>query len=993
MRQATRRLLRSIFLGAALAVVGASAVIAGSIVAPSTSASVSAAEPAVLYIGARDTVATCCVNTFQFWFADIGTDLSVRFGIVNEENRAVEVVGFEPGAGVSIDPGDCSPGTSIPKGGRCHGELRVPYTESYEIGVQHRWTYRILTDLAGSPRELAVEGGWAPFEMQQPDLLRGSSDLGYAEVGEESSMTAVVEFAKKDHYDRVIATVTGVTVIGEDPDSFRVSLTSTWPSAMCDSVESFVICEVRVVGRPTHTGVNRATVRFSAIGRDGVERHADFDVSVTGAVGSLEVDGDRTMEIKDAPLYRTLSRRTITWRNTSDGLAVHVDRVQLRDLDPDADPFRVVFELEEDGCDRVTLDPGETCSVTIGIRTRSTTIDSVRLVPTTSASERDEATITVSTAPVGLLVDPEGAEPASIRFGDRPIGSRISKSVEIISLGTSSLTGIDWDLTGHGDLSVRDDSCADRTLAPATPDVASSCQLTVRFAPTGLGDRTATLVVSADGVDPVEVSLSGEGTEAMPLATPSQVTFGAMRNGTFRDASIVIGDRTPPFKVLSVRVTGGIETPEPIRSDCTGRTVGDEPCTLVVRYWAIRDDQWSRIEIETDLGTTISIPVTASLASDFSPLEVLDASDQNLPDPEYLSTWHGETVTARFWVTNVSSKKLRIGEAYIEDRTNHEGADAPEPIGWYAVASGSGCRNVYLEPGGTCVAKVSYTGDQSREGESDSQLVLRLDDGNYPVFLGGSTYPRSTFGIDAPEVVDLELEVATVGKGSVAARSVDAVVDQAGLAPDTTIAGVSPVVANATASGTARARWLKRVKPQTDTKDNVFEVQVRRGTGAWKTVQRSKLMSASISVGGPGTSVRVRSRNGGKVSRWLTASVAIGIVADQRQVPRGWKRVNDSASLGGYVVRNAKRGSKLSFRRSWTEVGVVARPSHSSTFEAWVDGRKVRTVTVTKKAGLRRAVVFQIGYVTKKIRRFEIRVRSGTLDVDGWIIKDRVPTP
>jgi hypothetical protein len=177
MNHAVRRLLRSIALAITFAVVTLSAAIATSIVAPSIALPVNAAGPEILYLGAKDTVATCCVNTFQFWYADIGTDLTVRFGIVNEEDRAVKVLGFEPGDGVSIDPGDCSPGTSIPRNGRCHGELRVPFSESYPTRTQHEWTYRILTDLSGTPHDLKVSGGWAPFEMREPDLQQGSSDL------------------------------------------------------------------------------------------------------------------------------------------------------------------------------------------------------------------------------------------------------------------------------------------------------------------------------------------------------------------------------------------------------------------------------------------------------------------------------------------------------------------------------------------------------------------------------------------------------------------------------------------------------------------------------------------------------------------------------------------------------------------------------------------------------------------------------------------------
>src|SRR5690349_21010981 len=137
MSHAIRHLMRSILVVAPFSVIAGLVV---SIAAPSATGVVRAANPDVVYVSASDTVATCCVNTFRFGFADLGTDLSSPLEIVNDQNGPVKVLGFEPSAGVAINSGACSPGTIIPKGARCRATLTVAFSDAYETRRQYDWT-------------------------------------------------------------------------------------------------------------------------------------------------------------------------------------------------------------------------------------------------------------------------------------------------------------------------------------------------------------------------------------------------------------------------------------------------------------------------------------------------------------------------------------------------------------------------------------------------------------------------------------------------------------------------------------------------------------------------------------------------------------------------------------------------------------------------------------------------------------------------------------
>jgi uncharacterized repeat protein (TIGR01451 family) len=127
-----------------------------------------------------------------------------------------------------------------------------------------------------------------------------------------------------------------------------------------------------------------------------------------------------------------------------------------------------------------------------------------------------------------------GVSPASLDFGDVPVGSpSASQQVTVtntaaagagdLHIGQLMTTGANASSFGLGA-----DQCSNTSLAPG-----ASCTLVVTFLPTARGAASATLQVPDDAADsPQSVALSGTGVGPVAEVTPSSIDFGAVAVGT-----------------------------------------------------------------------------------------------------------------------------------------------------------------------------------------------------------------------------------------------------------------------------------------------------------------------------------------------------------------------------------------------------------------------------------------------------------------------------
>jgi hypothetical protein len=159
---------------------------------------------------------------------------------------------------------------------------------------------------------------------------------------------------------------------------------------------------------------------------------------------------------------------------------------------------------------------------------------------------------TTGTAPAVTL------SPPSLAFGNQPVSSTsAAQSVTVTNSGSAALTISSITLAGTnpGDYA-QTNTCP---TGSTTLAAGSSCTISVTFAPTATGSRTASISIadSASG-SPHTVSLSGTGTAPGVTLNPTSLTFGNQPQSTTSAAQSVTltNTGTAPLTISSISVGG-----------------------------------------------------------------------------------------------------------------------------------------------------------------------------------------------------------------------------------------------------------------------------------------------------------------------------------------------------------------------------------------------------------------------------------------------------
>jgi hypothetical protein len=328
----------------------------------------------------------------------------------------------------------------------------------------------------------------------------------------------------------------------------------------------------------------------SSIGKaflDGTSPDPGFIPGADGACG-VAVDRDRALAsltptshdfggdlVSGPPVTQTF-----TLSNSPD-TSVTLDPDVPGLLGPNADQFSITGGTCTPG---LTLAPGDSCTIEVSFDPTSLGGKSASLV--VDSNDPDKA---VKADLFGTGTDPnETVSPASLPFGSRLVGTQSPAQTVTLtngpgasapdSIGQATLTGID-----SGQFDIVTDGCSNTSLA-----IGASCQISVRFAPTGNGDALTSLSIpSDDPTSPATVALSGTGTAPDERVIPGSLDFGGQAVGSMSSTQSIevanTADGTGPLLVGQVSLAG---TGYDLVSDgCSGQSVspGDE-CQIGVRF-------------------------------------------------------------------------------------------------------------------------------------------------------------------------------------------------------------------------------------------------------------------------------------------------------------------------------------------------------------------------------------------------------------------------
>jgi hypothetical protein len=229
-------------------------------------------------------------------------------------------------------------------------------------------------------------------------------------------------------------------------------------------------------------------------------------------------------------------------------------------------------------------------------------------------------------------------EPGALAFADVPLGTAASQSIELTSPGAAMEVGGAY-VRGTNRTDFVHTLCDVRAIGPGQP-----CRIDVSFQPSGLGPRTAELVVIVSGAEQT-IPLTGSGqlpeASGLPIAvTPASLDFASVPLG-MPGRLIVRNESTASVEVATV-VTSPTGGPFAIAlNGCAGLSLAPgTTCAIDVRYTPVASGPDAGIvSITVDDGDPVEVALAGpGLAPSPSPSPSPSPTPTPTPKPTPTST-------------------------------------------------------------------------------------------------------------------------------------------------------------------------------------------------------------------------------------------------------------------------------------------------------------------------------------------------------------------
>ena len=248
-----------------------------------------------------------------------------------------------------------------------------------------------------------------------------------------------------------------------------------------------------------------------------------------------------------------------------------------------------------------------------------------------SSGSAQPAIVTNGTV-AGALVPKLTPEPyGGVACGNVPVGTTAGPCSNVASLfysfalingsaGTVTInlsTGVVYEGPGAGDYTLDAHFCQGYSTGTITMTAGYQCTMEVSFTPSAVGDRSATMTITASDSSSTVISLTGTGSPTF-TATPGSLSFGDTTLGTFASDSFVltnVGTSTETIDLssndLSFTGPGADDYQLTPSSNCPGdgrSTVilnSGGACTLNVNFYpGALGDRSAAMVIKGNIGTT-----------------------------------------------------------------------------------------------------------------------------------------------------------------------------------------------------------------------------------------------------------------------------------------------------------------------------------------------------------------------------------------------------
>lgn len=322
------------------------------------------------------------------------------------------------------------------------------------------------------------------------------------------------------------------------------------------------------------------------------------------------------------------------------------------------------YQLVSDSCSNQSLDAGSTCSVTVAFA--PSVAGDFPSVLTVEASPGGSASATLSGT--GIEAAQLSITPLSHDFGPVVAGTTsLPATFQVQNLGSASTGTIEASLSGAhpGQFTILTTAtgCQGKTLAGG-----ETCAIEVVFEPTGSGDRTATLDVSASPGGAVSASLAGRG------VSPAQLSI----NPTSHDFGDVAVNQLVSF-TFTVTNVGGVSTgvvdvtspaqpfSVPAGQDfCSGSTLApNASCGFDVVFAPTQAGLFSAAAVVgADPGGSLTVSVSGGTKDIFVSMSGNDNNDGRTPSTAVRTITEGVSLALAGWMVHVDSGTYTNGESF-----------------------------------------------------------------------------------------------------------------------------------------------------------------------------------------------------------------------------------------------------------------------------------------------------------------------------------------
>ncbi len=362
-----------------------------------------------------------------------------------------------------------------------------------------------------------------------------------------------------------------------------------------------------------------------------------------------------------------------------------------------SDPAKAVgFSIKTDHCSGMGLGAGSSCQIV------------VVLMPTSVGSPAGDLTISAgpgisltahltatAIAPGALRINPDTQS-----FGMVAQNQGSSSQTFTITNGGQQATGamtVALGGTDKAEFQVTADGCGNQTLAVGT----GSCQITVRFAPKGVGAKSASLTVSASPGGTAVAQLSGTGiTQGTLTITPSSKDFGSVQQMMAGGSQVFSVKNTGQATTGALSTTlSGDDSPNfsIVANSCNGHVLAAmDSCSITVQFAPV-----------TPGNKLVSLSVAGATGesgvAQLSGLALANASITVDPTTKsFNQVTVNQSATAAFVVTNGGGVASVVPTVVVSGATT---ADA----GQFAIATGGNACTAAIAPGTPCTITVRFT--------------------------------------------------------------------------------------------------------------------------------------------------------------------------------------------------------------------------------------------------------------------------------------------